>query len=196
MRTSKLRLAALALVSGITLGGCAYGYDPYGYGGGISVGYGNYGYGSGYGYGAYGPFGYYDPRYGGYYDPRYRYGGYYGSPFGWYGNYYYPGSGIYVYDRYRTRYVWSDSQRRYWRERHNRWRNRGGRDHNKENWSGFGRGVREWSNRNDLTGSTSATSSRRNRSVERSSVTTSSDRGVRRVRVDRRERERNRDGDD
>ena len=50
MRTSKLRLAALALVSGITLGGCAYGYDPYGYGGGVSVGYGNYGYGSGYGY--------------------------------------------------------------------------------------------------------------------------------------------------
>ena len=28
MRTSKIRLAALALVSGITLGGCAYGFDP------------------------------------------------------------------------------------------------------------------------------------------------------------------------
>jgi hypothetical protein len=190
MRTSKIRLAALALVSGITLGGCAYGYDPYGYGGGVSVGYGNYGYGSGYGYG-YGPYGYYDPRYSGY-------GGIYGSPFGWYGNYYYPGSGIYVYDRYRTRYVWNDRQRRYWRDRHDRWRDRGGRDHNKENWSGFGRGVREWANRNDLSGSTTtnSTSSRRNRSVERSSVTTSSDRGVRRVRVERRERNRDRNRDD
>lgn len=192
MRTSNLRLAALALVSGITLGGCAYGYDPYGYGGGVSVGYGNYGYGSGYGYGygAYGPFGYYDPRYGGYYDPRYRYGGIYGSPFGWYGNYYYPGTGIYVYDRYRTRHVWNDRQRRYWSDRRDRWRDRDGRNHNKENWSGFGRGVREWS---DRSGVTSSTSSRRNRSVERSSVTTSSDRGVRRVRVERRERNRDRD---
>ena len=61
MRIPSLRLAAVALMSGITLGGCAYGYDPYGPYGGVSVGYG-------YGYG---------------YDPYYSYGsygGYYGSP--------------------------------------------------------------------------------------------------------------------
>ena len=39
--------------------------------------------------------GYYDRRYGGY-----GYG--YGSPYyGWYDNYYYPGTGYYVYDTYR-----------------------------------------------------------------------------------------------
>ena len=95
-----------------------------------------------------------------------------------------------MYDRYRTRHVWNDRQRRYWSDRRDRWRDRDGRNHNKENWSGFGRGVREWS---DRSGVTSSTSSRRNRSVERSSVTTSSDRGVRRVRVERRERNRDRD---
>lgn len=136
MRVPKLRLAALALVSGIALSGCAYDMygDDYGYGygpyGGVGIGYNGY-YGA-YGYGGY-PYGY-----GGY-----GYGGYGYDPFGWYGDYYYPGTGIYVYDRYRTRHVWNDDQRRYWDQRQQWWRNHhtgtttatGGT----ENWSGWDR---------------------------------------------------------
>ena len=108
MRISKLALAAV-LTGGLALGGCAYGYDPYGGGyGGVSVGYS-----SGYGYGSpYGGYGY------GYGDP-YGYGGYggYGGLYGWYGDYYYPGSGVYVYDRHHHRRQWSDAERQYWRNR-------------------------------------------------------------------------------
>ena len=74
--------------------------------------YGGYGYGNYGGYGSYGGYG----GYGGYY------GGY--DPFGWYGDFYYPGTGIYVYDRTRNRHVWSDDQHRYWRRR-DRWQNHG-----------------------------------------------------------------------
>ena len=117
------------LPSGIVLSGCAYGMygDPYGYG--------------------YGPYSSASRRrlrlwlrlrrlrrlwrlrrlrrlrlgYGGY-----GYGGY--DPFGWYGDYYYPGSGIYVYDRYRNRHRWNDDQRRYWQDRRSRWQNHSGTD--------------------------------------------------------------------
>src|SRR5690349_12322622 len=101
MRVPRLRLAALALISGISLTGCAYGGIGYGYGSG--------------------------------------YGGY--DPFGWYGDYYYPGSGIYVYDRYRTRHVWNDDQRRYWSGRRDRWQHRSGTTTTGtgENWGGFDR---------------------------------------------------------
>jgi hypothetical protein len=79
----------------LALGGCAYGDYGYGAGyGGYGSYYGDYGYGtpySGYGYG---------------------YGGY--DPFGWYGDYYYPGVGIYVFDRNRHRHVWNGDQQRYW----------------------------------------------------------------------------------
>jgi hypothetical protein len=113
MRTRALILAALGSAA---LAGCAdYGYG--GYGSGLSVGLG---YGGGYG----------------------GYGGYYGDPyFGWYDNYYYPGTGIYVYDTYRRPHRWSDSQQRYWSQRRNtvlsdsRTRNR----NLSENWSGFDR---------------------------------------------------------
>ena len=74
MRVFNFRLAAVALAGGLTLGGCAYGYDPYGggYGGlGVGIGYNS-------GYGGYGSYGYGDP-YGGY--------GYGGYPYGGYGNY-------------------------------------------------------------------------------------------------------------
>lgn len=133
MRVPKLRLAALALVSGIALSGCAYdmygdnyGYAPYG-GFGVGIGYGDYG--SGYPYGGYG----YGYPYGGYY------GGYGYDPFGWYGDYYYPGAGIFVYDRYRTRHVWSDDQRRYWEQRRSRWQNHSGSAWTGSNWSGWDR---------------------------------------------------------
>ncbi len=122
MRVSKLRLAALALTSGIVLSGCAYGMygDPYGYGYGphsgvsVGVGYGG-GYG-GYGYGGYG--------YG--YPYAYGYGYGYGDPFGWYGDYYYPGTGIYVYDHNHNRHQWSDQQRHYWEQRRSQWQSHHG----------------------------------------------------------------------
>src|SRR2546423_1872565 len=143
MRFPRIRLAALALVSGMALSGCAYDMygDGYGYGGygpysGVSIGYG-----SGY-YGGYGGYGY-----GGY-----GYGGYGYDPFGWYGDYYYPGAGIYVYDRYRTRHQWSDQQRRYWEQRRQQWQNHhsgttiGTTSGIGENWSGWDRS--HWRDRN------------------------------------------------
>ena len=104
--TAKRFLAAMGLAGALALGGCAYD-DGYGYGG-VSVGTGYYG--------------------GGYYDPYYS-PGYYGGGYGWYNDYYYPGTGYYVYDRGGRRHRWSDSQRRYWEARRNdrrddRWRDR------------------------------------------------------------------------
>ena len=151
MSVSGLRLAALAAVSGLSLSGCAYGMygDDYGYGYGDGYGYGyprsgvsvsiGSGYGYGYPYGGYGSYGY---PYGGYGYSSY-YGGY--DPFGWYGNYYYPGTGIYVYDRNRTRYRWTDQQRRYWQDRRDRWQSRSGSTTTgtNENWGGWTRRSRD-----------------------------------------------------
>lgn len=94
---------------GIGVLGCI---DGYGYGG-VGVGYVSdfygYGYGDGYyGGGGYGVVGYYD---------GYGYGGGYGGLgglFGWYGDYYYFGSGIYVYDCDCWLYWWNDGQCCYW----------------------------------------------------------------------------------
>ena len=120
MRVLNLRNAAIALIAGVGLSGCAYG--PYGglsvgagYGNGYGYGYdpyySSYGYGSPYGYGGYG----YGSPYGGYGSP-YGYG--YGSPYwGWNDGFYYPGTGYYVYDSSRRPYRWTDSQRRYWEQR-------------------------------------------------------------------------------
>lgn len=60
--------------------------------------------------------------------------GYYaGDPYwGWYDNYYYPGTGYYIYDRGGKRHRWSDNHRRYWEGR------RGGRSA-RENWDGYRR---------------------------------------------------------
>ena len=101
MRGPHIRNLVIILAAGAGLGGCAT-YSPYGYGSGVSVGIGN-----GYGYN--------DPYYGSRYGSRYGSGYGYGySPYGWYDGYYYPGSGYYVYDRYRNPYYWSDGHRRYW----------------------------------------------------------------------------------
>ena len=121
MRTVPLRSAAIILAAAVGLGGCA---TPFGYGSGVSVGYGDrgyhdpyygaygYGYGSPYGYG-YSPYGY--SRYG--YSP---YGGYGYSPYwGWNNGYYYPGSGYYVYDRYRRPREMTEAERQYWTQRAN-----------------------------------------------------------------------------
>ena len=106
-----LRTAALAVTAIVGLSACTtpYGYsgvslgvgngyyDPY-----YASGYGGYGYGAGYGYGY----------------PGYGYGF---SPYwGWNNGFYYPGTGFYVYDRYRHRHRWTDAQRRYWEARRER----------------------------------------------------------------------------
>ena len=154
MRVPRLRFAALTLVTGIVLSGCAsdmYG-DPYGYGygpySGVSVGIG---YGGG--YGGYG----YGYPYGGYGYGGYGYGGYGYDPFGWYGDYYYPGSGIYVYDRYRRRHEWTDDQRRYWEQRRDQWRSHPSgtttTTSGTENWGGWDRS--HWRDRGSSTTTTS-----------------------------------------
>jgi hypothetical protein len=128
MRVLSLRTAAVLLVAGVGLGGCAYG--PYG-GLGVGIGYGD-GYYDPY-YGGYSPYGYYGSRYGAY-----------GAPYwGWYDNYYYPGTGYYVYDRYRNPYYWSDSQRRYWERRRQAY-NRGDSPTNRivQQWGDFQNGGR------------------------------------------------------
>jgi hypothetical protein len=141
MSVLTLRTAAMALVAGLGLGGCAYG--PYG---GLGVGYGNNGYYdpyynggySGYGgYGGYGGSGGYG--YGAGYSP-YGYG--YGQPYyGWNNGFYYPGTGYYVYDRHRNRHQWTDAQRRYWESRRERY-NRGDSGTNGiiQNWADFQNG--------------------------------------------------------
>ena len=146
MRISHLRLAAVALTSGVLLGGCAYDTygDPYGYGYGYGYPRSSVSIGVGYG-GGYGGYGYGYP-YGGYYGSYgYPYGGYgaYGyDPFGWYGDYYYPGAGSYVYDRSRTRHVWSGDQQRYWTQRRQQWQSHSGTTGTGENWSGWDRSRR------------------------------------------------------
>jgi hypothetical protein len=142
MRVLSLRNAALALVAGLGLGGCAYG--PYGgLGVGVGSGYGyndpyyNNGYGySPYGYGAsYSPYGY-GSSFG--YGSGFGYG--YGSPYyGWNDGFYYPGTGYYVYDQYRRPHRWTDAQRRYWEQRRQARRSDAGTTQTQvvQNWSGF-----------------------------------------------------------
>ena len=115
MYAFRLRAAALTLAAGIGLSACT---TPYGYNG-VSVGIGT---------------GYNDPYYGGYGYPGHGYAGYgYGAgypgygygygfdPFwGWNDDFYYPGTGYYVYDRYRRPFRWTDAQRRYWELRRQR----------------------------------------------------------------------------
>lgn len=121
MWIKRLGLVGLALAAGLSTAACN---DGYGYGG-LSAGYGA-GYG---GYGGYGD-GFYDAGYGGY--------GYAPSYFGWYGDYYYPGTGVYVYDRYRRPYRWNGAQQRYWQGRRGSYGNAQVRN----NWADFRQDVR------------------------------------------------------
>lgn len=109
--TGQKILAAVGLASAFALGGCAY--DDYGYGG-VSVGTGYYA-GNGYydDYGGYGPGGY----------------------GGWYNNFYYPGSGYYIYDRGGSRHRWDDGQRRYWESRRQARGNDGRGEGRPGNWN-------------------------------------------------------------
>lgn len=115
----RARLAILIAAAGLSLGGCAYN------GLGVGLGYGD---SYGYGYGPYSGYGAYDP----YFDYTYGRPGYgYSMPYGWYGGYYYPGIGSYVYDQYRNPFYWSDIQRSHWESQphHSSW--------TRANWSAF-----------------------------------------------------------
>jgi hypothetical protein len=115
MASIKKRLAAAVAAAGLALGlgGCMgdYGYGGVGY---ASDYYGDYG---GYGYG-----------------PSLAYGGY-GGYGGWYNDFYYPGQGIYVFDRSGRRSRWNDGQRRYWEGRRGQWQGQGGEGRRAE-WNG------------------------------------------------------------
>ena len=112
--------AALLVVAGGGLSGCVY-----------DVGLG------------YASDGYYDDEYG--CDPSGGYDAYYecdyGQAFsdigfagGWFGNYYYPGHGVFLFDNAGRRYPMREQYRRYWGERrHNWYREQRGRD-----WGGGG----------------------------------------------------------
>jgi len=166
MRVPQIRLAALAAIGAVALGGCAYGYDPYGGGyGGVSVGYSS-GYGYGYPYGGYG------------YGYGYPYGGYgYGSGFGWYDGFYYPGSGYYVYDRHRHPRVMTDRERSFWttviRRTHQGSTGTASaatiNSAQRENWSGFSRRGRT------AASTATSTSSDGGRNWQRRSATTTVD---------------------
>ena len=116
MMWKRMGLTVALIGAGLGIGGCA---DRYGYGG-VSAGYGYAdGYDRGFGYGPAGQYGYGNGA------PSY---------FGWYNDFYYPGAGVYVYDRYRRPYRWNDGQRRYWQGRRD-----GGRGGDRRNWNGFDR---------------------------------------------------------
>jgi hypothetical protein len=76
-------------------------------------------------------------------DGGYGYGGVgysaaWGDPYwGWYGDYYYPGTGIYIYDTHRRRLAWNDDQRRYWEGRRQSWHGPGTAA--RTNWRDFRR---------------------------------------------------------
>ncbi len=199
----RARLVTLILAAGVSLGGCAYGGglgglsvgtsygDPYGYGGRYGSPYdGQYGYGSPYGspygYGGYrSPYGHgggfgYDPF--NRYNPYYR-SPYYSSPFGWYGGYYYPGTGYYVYDRERRRRPLTEQLRQYWerqRAEAARTKSTGGsamtqsRTRLEPNWSGFNRET-ETRSRSSLAGEIGSRARARteSRQVERRTTTKS-----------------------
>jgi hypothetical protein len=63
-----------------------------------------------------------------YYDPaacwEYGWAGAADMPYcGWYNGFFYPGSGIYVYDRNHRPHIWSDGQHHYWSGRREQWNN-------------------------------------------------------------------------
>ena len=125
MSPTRLSASALLLASGLALSGCVSYDDGYGYGyGSVSVGYGSRGC---------------DP----YWDDCY-YGQAYDPWYGWYGDYYYPGIGFYVYDRFGRRYTWSDDYRRYWEGRRHRWGDRNWNDRRWERWDGYRRDGRDY----------------------------------------------------
>jgi hypothetical protein len=121
-----LKIVALT-AAGTALSGCVYD---------VGLGYASDGYYNDY---------YCDP-YGGYdsyYDCDYR-SGFYNIGFGggWYDNYYYPGYGYYLFDNYGRRHAMRDNHRRYWGEKRHGWyREHRGRDRDRKDYRGRGRGY-------------------------------------------------------
>ena len=113
MKSTILRPAIFAIAA-LGLAGCSSYDDGYGYSR-VSVGLGGYG-----GYGGYGNHGSYNRPY-----------------YGWYDGYYYPGTGYYIYNRYGSRYRWSDRYRNYWESRRPSGRFR-------DNWDGYYAERREY----------------------------------------------------
>jgi hypothetical protein len=125
MYVPRFRSAAFLLAATIGLGACTYN-DGYGYSR-VSVGYSSGGY--------------CDPYYQDCYRSRYGRRAY--DPwYGWYGDYYYPGIGFYIYDRWGGRRQWDDNHRRYWESRRSGYRDRDWNDRRWENWDGY-RGDRD-----------------------------------------------------
>lgn len=81
---------------------------------------------------------YYDRPYG-YSSAAVGYGaGYYSQPYyGWYQNYYYPGTGIYIYDRRGVRQRWSGAHRNYWQGQRQYYRDQRSWGQRQPNWSGW-----------------------------------------------------------
>ncbi len=121
MYLPRLRSALILLAGTLGLGACGYN-DGYGYSR-VSVGYSSGGY--------------CDPYYG-CRRSRYR-SSYYDPWYGWYGDYYYPGIGFYVYDRWGSRHRCNDNHRRFWENRRSHWRGRDWNDRRWENWGGYRR---------------------------------------------------------
>jgi hypothetical protein len=120
-----LRLAAVTGL-GLALSGCVYGYGEDAY------------YADGYGADQCDPYSEFDS----YYDCDNRLGfvniGFGG---GWYDNYYYPGHGYYLFDRYGTRFNMHDNYRRYWaQQRYYHYQNyaRGGYGRGRGHGYGYG----------------------------------------------------------
>lgn len=112
MVSPRLLLAGFVAALSFATAGCTNGYGYTGIGVGAGTGYYN------------------DPYFAGRYGPGY---------YGWYDNYYYPGTGAYVYDRHRRAYPWNDGQRRYCEQRRNGYAHRDAR----ANWRDFRRDRRD-----------------------------------------------------
>ena len=75
--------------------------------------------------------------------------GYSSNPYwGWNSDYYYPGTGYYVYDSYRRPHRWTLSQQRYWTGRQTPWRSHDRRAV-RNNWRDFRRDRRDRDGRRD-----------------------------------------------
>ena len=104
------------------------------------------------------------------------------SPFGWYGDYYYPGTGIYVYDRHRIRHLLERRPAALLERPATHWHDHSGAgvttgtQVSGENWSGFDRSGGATTTQTDTTGGW-----HHEQSQDRSSVTSSGQR--RRVRT-------------
>jgi len=132
MYVPRLRSALILLAGTLGLSACGYN-DGYGYSR-VSVGYGS------------GGGGYCDPYYG--CRSRYR-SSYYDPWYGWYGDYYYPGIGFYIYDRSGGRHRWNDDHRRYWEGRRSNYHGRDWNDRRWENWNGYRGNRGGWDGRRD-----------------------------------------------